>query len=158
MMNNIYIMLLILFLTGCTLQERKGPTIDVYPITYSVSVSETKENELIISSFVDKFKNIIINNNGVYIYSFNQSGYKWSKSIKRKLINEGIPNSLIYLSFSPGNSSMSDVKLSVITNKIVVPLCDYMNINTYDENLTSCFVESSRWNSMLKPQRMLEQY
>ncbi len=157
MMNWKYVLFLpLVLMIGCVekVNERFGPEIDVYPVTFSIALSKSKESDGKLSAFFDKYENEILNH-GVKISWFSTKGKKWADKINKELLKNGVNKELIILSNEEKKVSHFDIKLSLVTHKVQVTTCEYANIGTIGNVSSGCFVENARWSSMVNPQKML---
>ncbi|MGF1807270.1 hypothetical protein L4C31_18695, partial [Aliivibrio sifiae] len=91
MMNWKYVLFLpLVLMIGCVekVNERFGPEIDVYPVTFSIALSKSKESDGKLSAFFDKYENEILNH-GVKISWFSTKGKKWADKINKELLKNG---------------------------------------------------------------------
>ncbi|MGR5371094.1 hypothetical protein [Photobacterium damselae] len=149
------IIMLPLILTGCVenVAERQGTAIDIIPVTYSISVSNNDDKN--IDNFLNVHQNAIIKD-GIKINWFTFNGKKLAYSISNKLHKKGIPtNSIAINRAEKQDNSQFDMSIIVSSYNTQVERCTYENINTYSSTSLGCFVDGSRWKSMIYPQNML---
>ncbi|MUJ25694.1 hypothetical protein [Aliivibrio fischeri] len=146
----------LVLMTGCveTVNERFGPEIDVFPVTYSVSLSNTRESKMSLSTFISDHKKELINY-GANIQWVSQSGNRWASEIKKQLIKEGVNKDLIIISQGEKGDVYFDIKFSIVVHKTQVSSCQYAELGAINTVATGCFIENARWSSMVNPQKML---
>ncbi|WP_122032112.1 hypothetical protein [Aliivibrio sp. EL58] len=150
------IFLPILFMYGCADQvsERHGTDIDVFPVTFSIQLVKSKKAEVKLSAFIDIHESEM-KNHGVDIQWFNNKGKKWANELNKKLISSGIDKKVIVIHQGKKATSHFDMKVSLITPKVVVSHCEYATHYNIGTKADGCFTENARWSSMVNPQKML---
>lgn len=146
----------LVLMTGCVekVNERFGPEIDVFPVTYSVSLSNTRESKKSLSTFINDHKKELINY-GANIQWLTNSGDRWANEIKKQLIKEGVNKDLIIISQGERGEVYFDMKFSILVHKTQVSSCQYVELGSINTVASGCFIENARWSSMVNPQKML---
>lgn len=119
----------LVLMTGCVekVNERFGPEIDVFPVTYSVSLSNTRESKMSLSTFISDHKKELINY-GANIQWVSNSGNRWASEIKKQLIKEGVNKDLIIISQGEKGDVYFDIKFSIVVHKTQVSSCQYAEL------------------------------
>lgn len=146
----------LVFMIGCVekVNERYGPEIEIFPVTFSISLSKSDNSDEKLSAFfADHSKDIL--NYGLEIRWFNTAGKKWANDIRKDLLIRGVNRDLITVSHNEKRVSHFDLKLTLIKPKVEVSSCEYAKIGGIGNQASGCFVENARWASMVNPQKML---
>jgi hypothetical protein len=153
---------LTLTLSGCTNTEqvRRGPVIDVFPVTYTLSLQTDKNNVIKsrqeLASFIEANSEILFNQ-PVTLFWATQNGLKFKQEAKRELTALGVPSDNIQEQRIDGDANNHfDFQISVKQHKVVVPICKLAKVDNYDGVESGCYTESMRWQSMERPERMIK--
>ncbi|MGX9418271.1 hypothetical protein ACWU4D_13050 [Vibrio sp. WJH972] len=154
------IMGLAIALTGCSYHnavDRQGTYVDLYPVEYAMgfdlkNVSQ-KSAAAQLDAFIDEYWAFVITQ-PVELLASTPRGLVLAKKTKTALLKKGIEPASISLLHEP-SVSQYDFKMSIIKHSVDTPQCEYSTLRAYDHGSTGCFVESARWSSMVRPERML---
>jgi hypothetical protein len=152
---------LVLALTSCAgVVDRQGTQVDLYPVEYAVGFDladvSQKQADKQLESFIDQYWALIITQ-PVELLATTPQGLMLATQTRRNLLKRGIQPENIVLKHQT-SVSPHDFKMSIIQYEVVTPRCTYSTLNNYDAGAEGCFVESARWSSIIRPERMLPQH
>ncbi|MCL9780814.1 hypothetical protein M9194_05090 [Vibrio sp. S4M6] len=144
----------VIAVTGCAehVNERSGSNVDVFPVTYSLALTKPSP---FLQQFIDSHFNVILEH-GVTIETFSSVGKRWAMSVRKDLVKRGVePKSIKILPGISKDDDRFDLSISTTNYTTQVQQCGYYGIGDVEDTASGCFVENSRWISMVNPQKML---
>jgi hypothetical protein len=152
---------LVVALTSCTnVIDRQGSHVDLYPVEYTMGFDLTdvsqKQADIQLNSFIDQYWTLIITQ-PVELLATTPQGLMLAKRTQTNLLKRGIQPENLSLKHQVSVSPY-DFKMSIVKYEVVNPQCTYRSLKNYDEGADGCFVESARWSSIIRPERMLPQH
>lgn len=155
--------LAILSIVGCapTSIERKGPEIDLYPVTHSLSlqsdVNYLKKSKSEWAKFADQH-NTVLMNQPIELHWANSTGASLMRFVKKDLLSRGANlENISQVEMPEIRSERFDFQLRVTEYKVVTPICHLVKVSDYDSTSQGCYTESARWQSMVRPETMLRE-
>lgn len=144
----------VIAVTGCAehVNERSGTNVDVYPVTYSLALTKPSP---FLNKFIDSHFNVILEH-GVSIKWYSYTGKAWAKKIRKELIKRGVVSDSIHLEAGMSkDDDRFDISISTTNYTTQVTQCGYYGVGDVEDTPSGCYVENSRWASMVNPQKML---
>lgn len=155
--------LAVLSLVGCapTSIERKGPEIDLYPVTHSLSLQSDakhlKKSKSEWVKFADQHHNVLMTQ-PIELYWANSTGASLMRFVKKDLLSRGASlKNISQVDMPKIRSERFDFQLRVTEYKVVTPICHLVKVSDYDSTSQGCYTEAARWQSMVRPETMLRE-
>lgn len=152
---------LVFALTSCAdVMDRQGTQIDLYPVEYAVGFDladvSQKQADKQLKTFIDQYWSLIITQ-PVELVATTPQGFIMAKRTQASLLKLGIQPENVSL-IQQTNISPHDFKMSIVKYEVITPQCRYRSLQNYDLGSDGCFVESARWSSIIRPERMLPKH
>ena len=149
---------LVIALSSCTNAfDRKGTYVDLYPVEYKMGLDLTnvsqKNASIQLDSFIEQYWTLLVTQ-PVELLASTPRGLAMAKNTKDKLLKRGIEPTNIILKQELSVSEY-DFEMSIVKYNVVTPQCAYSTLRDYDQGSVGCNVESARWSSIIRPERML---
>ncbi|ENM3882990.1 hypothetical protein AB5A14_003240 [Vibrio cholerae] len=155
------VLLLSTALVGCSsgLPDKPGPAIDVYPVHSSLSLQtdakQVTQAQHSLEQFLVQQHHQLTTQNSVLYWS-TKAGERFALKAEKQLCKLGVaPESVRVEKMPAGFGQHFDFKIEIVAHRVVVPLCDAVNISQFSQESNGCVSESLRWQSMVNPQKML---
>lgn len=155
--------IIVLSLIGCTerIAERHGTQVDVVPVTYSLNLKinpkQQKSAEKELTQFLQEHKKLILTQN-VNLTWRTKLGRKWAYKTEKRLLTAGVNADNISIEqHQAGFGERFDYEIEVTVHKALLNVCQYPKVGHYGEPGDGCYSESARWQSMVNPEKMLNQ-
>jgi hypothetical protein len=149
-------------LSGCVehIAERRGAEIQVVPVTYTIGISIKKGQDEKARQELDEYVRSHwqkVTTQKVNILWYTEPGKALAASYYQYLLEQGVSKDDLMLSQAPANMRQApfDMKLQTVVNRSVVEVCDYEKIGNFGQTRYGCYTDSARWQSMVRPERML---
>lgn len=148
-------------LMGCASgrEDKPGPAIDIYPTVASLAlqtdaIQKIKSNEA-LNMFMAQNHQALMTQEINLLWSTSQ-GKEFAQEAAAKLRLLGVEvNHLRIEKMASGFGQHFDFRLELLSHRVVAPVCQYVKIGQFGQEGKACFTESARWQSMVRPERML---
>lgn len=155
--------ILLLSVSGCadSVHERRGTQLDVVPVSYSLNLKiKAQQNasaQQELQQFLLEHKKLVLSQPIELIWQ-TKMGKKWADKTQQQLLNDGVDRKNITLvQGDAGFNGRFDYQIKVTVHKVLLSVCPYFKNGHYSESLDGCYSDSARWQSMVNPQKMLNQ-
>ncbi|MEL0636583.1 hypothetical protein V6259_07355 [Marinomonas sp. TI.3.20] len=159
---SVFAVFLLIGVSGCTNSASglNGPSIDVFPVTYRLALQTDKahirKSKQEWSDFIQQNK-VMLQTQAVTLTWVTRSGAQFEKHAKQDLMILGVsPDNITESKLDSGFNQHFDFQVLVTQHKVVTPICQPFEVEDYNAAKTGCYVESARWQSMVRPERMLD--
>lgn len=158
----VFFILMGVVLTGCTSiqPDRTGTNIDIYPVTYSLSLTilegNTENAKEKVESFFEEYKASLLVQTIKLEWS-DKNSEEFADMVYMELINKGINSEKIVRNnrLSLVGNSRFNFKVAVTNHVVANKNCEKAKIQRYFIDDEGCFVDHARWKSLVAPERML---
>lgn len=149
-------------LIGCSSgrPDQSGPAIEVYPVLTSLALQTNRQQLAKAQTRLDDFlheQHAALVTQQIVLYWHTPDGERFAIKTRQKLRSLGVASEQLRLEKSSNSFGQHfDFKVDILAHKVVVPVCPYAQVSRFGQEGTGCFIESSRWQSMVNPQKMLQ--
>lgn len=148
-------------LSGCAekVAERGGSSVDLVPLTYSLSLNITNENEKEsdrkINHFIHKHW-LQLRDQPIDIEIGSNLAIRMSEKIQSQLIENGVsPDNIVIHKQIESPDFSFNFTLSYQIHHVLIERCDYARVGRYQDTRLGCYADSARWHSMVHPEKMI---
>ncbi|WP_067100865.1 hypothetical protein [Marinomonas atlantica] len=156
---------LIMTLTACSIMDplphKKGPSVQIMPVTNAVSVNADSDH---IEQSKQKLMIVVqqlgqqIKTQKVMLTWYSSEGEILKHFMQSYLQKMGVSATNVVLedlSLRYNPLQRFDFTLSVVDYQVATADCKDNSIDSFYQTGNGCFIESARWNSMVNPEKML---
>jgi hypothetical protein len=159
MIRIIAMLLVLAALTGCThpRPQDQGIAVDVYPVTYQLSLAFDPHHPAQANAAWQRFQNRHpreILSNPVTFYYAGERTHKIVRLWRRQLLKQGAQEKKLHLQAS-SELKQFDVQVNLTTYQVATPLCHSLTVGKYQQGASGCFADSALWQSMTHPEDAL---
>lgn len=144
-------------LVGCAdhIEEPRGTSIEVIPVTYQFKLTETSQEHLSerLNTFIDKHPTLVTRAEW-RIQIAGKNGDSLYQSAKKQLIEAGVSsNRIVY--FKHQKSGQFKVEVAATVHQVKLEICHQEQVGKYGRGSLGCNTDTSRWQSMVNPQNAI---
>lgn len=154
---------LALTLTACAehVAERRGTQVDVVPVIYSLSLKIASEQQESAEKELDLFlqeNNSIVLTQNIELIWYSEAGENLANNTHKKLLKKGVSdNNIKFVQGDRRDVNRFDYEINLIVHKVLLEVCQNPKVTHYGRPGDGCYTESARWQSMVNPEKMLNQ-
>lgn len=156
------VVLTALSLTACVerVAEREGATIEIVPVTYSLSVDINKNKVAAAWEELDQFVELNwdkVSTQAVVFTWYTSEGKTLAEQYHKHLLGKGVNRTQLSIqqAINYGQENPFDLQFKTVMNKVVVEVCDYPKVGNFGTYEGGCYADGARWQSMVNPEKML---
>lgn len=152
-----------LTLSACAehVAERRGTQVDVVPVIYSLSLKMAPEQKNSAEKELDLFlqeNNSIVLTQNIELIWYSEVGENLANNTYKKLLKKGVNDKNIkFIQGDRSDVNRFDYEINLIVYKVLLEVCQNPKVTHYGRPGDGCYTESARWQSMVNPEKMLNQ-
>lgn len=129
------------------------------PVTYAlnIAVKKNKQDEAWkeLDQFVEEHWDKVSRQKVSFIW-YTESGRKLANQYHDHLLKKGLNRQQLEMQQATASDNISfDLQFKTVINRVVVEVCEYQRIGSYDSENMGCYSEGARWQSMVNPEKMI---